>query len=91
MGRIDLQDLHYFVVVCDRHSILRASLVLHTSQSNVSARIKKLEDSLGVQLLIRGRRGVATTEKGSLLYAYAKRVLLLMEETEKAVAKQHAA
>ena len=58
-------------------------MLLHTVQSNVSARIIKLENHLRVQLFLRRRRGSLATADGVRLYQYAKRVLSLIEEIEK--------
>ena len=72
---MDVKDLRYFVAVYEEGGFARAGLLLETVQSNVSARIRRLEAALGVQLFERHRRGVAATEKGEKLYRHAKRGL----------------
>ena len=47
-------------------------------QSNVSQRMKVLEDELGARLLIRSNRGVKLTEEGTTLYKYAEDILKVM-------------
>ncbi len=88
---MDLKDLRYFVAVCEQGSFLQASSVLHTVQSNVSARIKRLEVYFGATLFQRDRRGVVLTKKGEVLYAYARRLFLLLEETRERVRTKDAA
>ena len=50
---MDLRDLRYFIAVYEAAGFSRASRALGTVQSNVSARIRNLEDSLGVELFRR--------------------------------------
>jgi DNA-binding transcriptional LysR family regulator len=77
--------------VYEEGGFARAGILLETVQSNVSARIRRLEAALGVQLFERHRRGVVVTEKGEKLYRHAKRVIALLEETPGAVSGKEAA
>ena len=88
---MDIKDLRYFVAVYEEGGFARAGVLLETVQSNVSARIRRLEAALGVQLFERHRRGVSATEKGDKLYRHAKRVIALLEETPEAVGGKEAA
>ncbi len=64
-----------FLAVADEQSFTRAAARLGTSQSALSHTIRRLETSLGVQLLTRTTRGVATTEAGErLAQASARRL-----------------
>jgi len=58
---LDTQDLLIFEHVAGLHSISRAAEKLDYVQSNVSQRMKILEDELGARLLIRSNRGVKLT------------------------------
>ena len=69
------RDLQCFVTVYEQRSFSRAAAVLDTVQSQVSARIKRLEDSTEGQLFVRLHRGIVPTPKGELMYQHAKRVL----------------
>src|SRR5262249_52374857 len=54
---MDLADLRIFRSVVHAGGITRAAEQLHRVQSNVTTRVKQLEDELGVQLFIReGKR-----------------------------------
>ena len=88
---MDIKDLRYFVAVYEEGGFARAGNLLETVQSNVSARIRRLEAALGVQLFERHRRGVVATDKGEKLYRHAKRVIALLEETPEAVKGNEAA
>jgi DNA-binding transcriptional LysR family regulator len=88
---MDIKDLRYFVAVYEEGGFARAGTLLETVQSNVSARIRRLEAALGVRLFERHRRGVVATDKGEKLYRHAKRVIALLEETPEAVRGKEAA
>ncbi len=88
---MDIKDLRFVVAVYEEGGFARAGVLLETVQSNVSARIRRLEVALGVKLFERHRRGVVVTDKGEKLYRHAKRVIALLEETPVAVGGKEAA
>ncbi|OWT73871.1 hypothetical protein CEY04_09855 [Achromobacter sp. HZ28] len=53
--------------VAHAKSLSKAAIKLSTTQSNVTARIKQLEEQLGAQLFSRHSRGVALTAAGEVL------------------------
>ena len=61
---IPLVSLRHAVVVAEMLNFHHAANVLGTTQSSVSARIKGLEDALGIVLFERRHRGVRLTEAG---------------------------
>ena len=87
----DVKDLRCFVAVYERRGFGRAAIQLHTVQSAVSTRIRKLESLVGAALFERMHRGIAATSKGDLLYRHAKRVLDQFDELEKTVRGERAA
>ena len=82
---LDLKDLRCFVAVYELHGFARAASELNTVQSNVSTRIRKLEEEIGSTLFERLHRGIRPTAKGELMYRYATRVLSDVSELEAAV------
>lgn len=82
---MDTRTLRIFQAVSRTGSFSRAAEALHYVQSNISARIKLLEDELGAQLFYRQSRGVSLTPAGRVLAGYADRVLNLIDEASKAV------
>lgn len=82
---LDLKDLRCFVSVYERKGFARAAAELGTVQSNVSARIKRLEDEIGAPLFERLHRSIRPTDKGDLMYRYAMRVLAEVSELEAAM------
>jgi DNA-binding transcriptional LysR family regulator len=73
--RFDLVDLQLFVAVADSRSITRGALQVHLALASASARIKGLEQALGVTLLKRGRRGIELTAAGESLLDHARVVM----------------
>lgn len=69
-----------FIAVADFKTTLKAAEILHMSQPAVSDHISRLEESLGCTLFTRSRQGMALTDKGQLLYPYAKKILNLVSE-----------
>jgi DNA-binding transcriptional LysR family regulator len=67
MRREELADLNAFVTVAEERSFTRAAAKLGTSQSALSYTIRRLETRLGVRLLARTTRSVASTEAGERL------------------------
>ncbi len=82
---MDLSDLLIFKTVADEGGILRAAARLHRVQSNVTKRIKQLEQSLGVQLFLREKQRLFLSPSGELLLTYADRMLRLADEARGAV------
>ena len=78
---MDLRSLHYFVVVAEERNITRAAEQLNMSQPPLSSQIKSLEEELGVQLFIRGKRLLTITDAGTHLYRRAKQILELSQQT----------
>ncbi|MGZ2427056.1 LysR substrate-binding domain-containing protein [Rhizobium laguerreae] len=78
-------DLKFFQAVVRANSIGGAAGVLHTVQSNVTARIKSLEEEIGAPLFHRSRRGVTLTATGIQLVPYAERVGELLDEAKRVV------
>lgn len=67
MNRNDLNDMLWFLAVAEERSFTRAAAKLGTSQSTLSHTIKQLEERMGLRLLTRTTRSVATTEAGERL------------------------
>src|SRR5512145_295506 len=87
---MDVKDLRYFVAVYEAEGFSRASRELGTVQSNVSARIRNLEGSLGVPLFERRYRRVAPTAGADKLYRHAKKVTSSLNEAERALKRARA-
>jgi len=72
---IDLQDLAALLVLAETLHFGRAADRLHVSQPALSKRIRRMEDSIGGPLLIRGYRDVQLTEAGRLLASRSRHLI----------------
>jgi DNA-binding transcriptional LysR family regulator len=75
MKDLDLTSLRHFVAVCETGSITRAAEQEHIVTSAISKRLAQLEETLGVTLFERSRRGVAPTPAGETLLEHARAIL----------------
>jgi LysR family hca operon transcriptional activator len=77
---LELRHLRYFVAVAEEGSLtVAAQKRLHTAQPSLSRQIHDLELELGVQLLIRGPRGIELTAAGRVFLDHARVALLQVE------------
>ncbi|MBL0419204.1 LysR family transcriptional regulator [Ramlibacter sp. AW1] len=76
--RFDIVDLRLFVAVASCGNLTRAAEGFPIAVAAASARIKALEESLGVLLLERSSRGVSLTPAGEMFLA---RALAILKET----------
>lgn len=83
---MDLADLRLVEAISATGGVSRAAERLACVQSNVTARLKRLEETLGGALFVRTPRGMVATPAGRVLTDYATRVLALTDEARRAVA-----
>lgn len=81
---IETRLLHYFLAIAGEQNITRAAESLHVTQSTLSKQMMNLEQQLGKQLFIRGKRKITLTEEGVFLRNRAQEILKLIENTESA-------
>jgi len=81
---MDLTDLKTFEAVARLGSMNKAAVELNTVQSNVTARIRALEEDLGLALFERHARGVVTTPAGQRMMPFVGRIAKLVEDARAA-------
>jgi len=82
---VELSALETLRAVVEHGGVRPAAERLHTVQSNVTARIKRLEQELGVPLFAKRGRRLEPTPGGKVLLEYAERMLLLERQATQAV------
>lgn len=76
MIRFTLTQLRYFVATAETKSITEASKQVHVAQPAVASAIAKLENQLGVELMIRHHaQGISLTAAGRKLLAEARHLI----------------
>lgn len=80
---MEIRLLRYFLAVASEENITRAAESLHISQPSLSKQLMQLEQEVGKQLLIRGKRKITLTKEGILLQKRANEIITLLEKTER--------
>jgi DNA-binding transcriptional LysR family regulator len=70
--QIDFLGLQAFLAIAEHGSFQRAAAELHLSQTAISHRLRKLEESLGVRLIARTTRSITLTDAGRDLLPKAR-------------------
>lgn len=77
---MNVRDLLIFETVANHKSISKAADELNYVQSNITSRIKKLEEDLQTRLFHRHNRGMILTPEGKKLITYAQKITSLARE-----------
>lgn len=77
---MDIDQARTFLTITSHGSFLEAARKLHVTQSTISARIRRLEDELGICLFKRNRAGATLTIAGRRFLDYAKRLVLTADQ-----------
>ena len=91
MRALDTHALTLFCAVARCLNFRQAAQQLHMTQPPLSRAIKTLEDKLGTRLFERDTQGVALTDAGASLLPQALRILALLDQAERSLARHSAA
>ncbi|ANI89176.1 hypothetical protein A9P82_07655 [Arachidicoccus ginsenosidimutans] len=86
---MNINDLKIFQAVAEYGSFTKAAAVANTVQSNVTARVKYLEDFFRAKLLTRTTRRIELTDEGLQVLKAAKEMQLLIDKTISSVSKSN--
>ena len=82
---MNIEDLYTFNVVAHKKSISKSAEHLNSVQSNITARIKRLENEYNTPLFYRHRQGVTLTPTGATLLDYIEKIISLLEDSKKVI------
>jgi LysR family nitrogen assimilation transcriptional regulator len=82
---VDTRKLSYFVAVSEQKNFTKAAEILRIAQPALGLQIRRLEEQLNVQLLVRHSRGVELTGAGVILLEHARDILERIEVARAAV------
>jgi len=82
---MNFADLQVFRTVVEEGGIIKAANKLHRAPSNVTTRIKQLENAVGISLFHRDRQRLHLSPSGELLLGYAERLIQLSDEARSVV------
>src|SRR5690606_40148995 len=84
---MNINDLKLFMAVAFHGNFTKAVEASYTVQSNVTARIKILEEEFDTKLFLRTSRKVELTPSGEALLHYSKQIINLIEEAKISIGK----
>ncbi len=82
---MDVRQLNQFISVATHGSFSRAALESHVSQPALTRTVQMLEEELGVELLVRGSKGVLLTREGEALLRHARLAANVIDDARDAV------
>ena len=85
MMAMEVSDLNLFATIAALGNITKAARQLNTVQSNVTTRLRLLEQELGVPLFQRHHQGVTLTRAGHDLLPFAQQVATLIQKAKDTV------
>ncbi|PWK86769.1 LysR substrate-binding domain-containing protein [Fulvimonas soli] len=87
----DLNDIYYFVQVVELGTFTAASKALGVAKSQLSFRIARLEENLGVRLIQRTTRRSHVTDIGQLYYQQCLQILAAAQQAQNVIEEAQAA
>jgi DNA-binding transcriptional LysR family regulator len=72
---MEIRHLRYFIAVAELRNFTKAAEASFVAQSALSQQVRRLEQELGTQLFVRGKRGAQLTPAGELLLPHARRLV----------------
>ncbi len=79
---MEIQQIRYFLAVCDQGSITHAAQLTYVSQPSLTQAIKKLEEEMGGALFIRSRSGCQLTPLGRMVEANLRKIYKELQATK---------
>lgn len=86
---MDIRLLNYFLAVAREGNISKAAESLHITQPTLSRQMMELEEELGTDLFVRGKRKIMLTDSGILFQQRAKEIIQQFEKTKRELAEQN--
>lgn len=80
---MDFKDWEILKTISEKLSLTKTAEKLYTSQPSLTYRLNKLEEELGVNILIRHSNGVILSKEGEYLVEYSKKMLIEYENMKK--------
>ena len=79
---MNIEDLKAFKKVCEVQSFTRAAEDMNFVQSNITAKIKRLEKHYQSQLIYRDKKAITPTPVGKELLNYINQILALVDAAD---------
>lgn len=80
LRNLDIGTLRTIITVVDMAGVTKAANKLNLTQSTVSMQVKRLEEVLGLSLVVRDGRNMRATQEGEQLVSYARKLVSMNDE-----------
>jgi DNA-binding transcriptional LysR family regulator len=81
---MEIKQLRYFKAVAEELHFQRAARRVHITQPALSHQMQRLEDELGVVLLVRDRKNVTLSEAGKVFLSHVRDILARLDQAVQA-------
>src|SRR4051794_2200316 len=88
---MEITQIETFLAVASLGGFHRAAETLRVTQPAVSARVKALEESLGVELFVRSPKGLTLSDAGRTLRPHAEQLLRMAAVARQSVHQRQSA
>lgn len=85
---MEIRVIEYFIALTREHTISAAAKSLSLTQPTLTRQLKALEEKLGVELFIRGKKSIKLAEEGLLFKKRALEILDLVDKTKEEITYQ---
>ncbi|MDO4667549.1 MAG: LysR family transcriptional regulator [Streptococcus sp.] len=82
---MNFNDINIFMVIYETKSLNKSAKILQYAQSNLSSRLKVMEDELNKKLFIRNYSGLIPTDSGKQFYKFCKETSSNLEKLKKSI------
>ncbi|WP_212515280.1 LysR family transcriptional regulator [Acinetobacter soli] len=82
---MEISQLRMFHTIVEAGSMAQAALRLHCVPSNITTRIKQLEEELNTALFYRDEKRLQLTPSGEIFLDYCQKILALCDEAKRSV------
>ncbi len=89
LKNVELKDISGFVQIARSGSLTRAAREANIPKATLSHNLRRLEDAIGVELFIRGARGLKLTDAGKALHDHCNRIFDSCEVAVSAAKRAH--
>ena len=78
---LNLKDIEYFMKIVDAGSLSRASEIYKIPKSSISKSLRRLEDTLGIELFNRLSHRIVLNESGKEFFIHCQKITTICDDT----------
>jgi DNA-binding transcriptional LysR family regulator len=87
LRNVTLQQMEALIHLVEERSFSAAAKKMFLTQPSLTKHVKNMEEAVGARIVNRESRGVTLTPEGKILYDYARRIIVLLEDARDKIAR----